>query len=460
MSATPTDFETYIDAYGVSWNVYNFTSYSNTNYISITFEDGLHYLKDNGLINIQLEEGSIFTGYEEYVEGVLVDTSAPYFQNAGKIVSYYDSPITIAEIQQSLTAYDAIDGNVTNNITLVSDNYTQNISVLGLYECVFSVSDQAGNTSEVTVFVELADVLAPVFSNVPVVQAVYPNVYTVENIKGMMSASDNYDGDISSQIVLINDNYTDNASVVGNYSMEFQVTDSSGNSENYIQQIMVVDNEYPIISGINNISVGYDRELSVSEVMGYLSYTDNYDIESSLELVLETNTYTNNSRVLGNYEMSFSVTDSSNNKTIHRVDINVVDEIGPIVYFNSSIIQTYTDTVMSLPDFTKLLVNTKEINPELSYYVTVRYDSYSKNANTPGIYHLKLNLKNEQGDELTKDLEIRVVERPIDFIVVPSNPEEDVTVYTYQLQTYIIGGVLTVLLVVSNIVWVVISKKK
>lgn len=441
------------------WYYYTFITTSDTNYISIIFDDTDEHFLVNGLSSTQLEEGDSFTGYEPYIEGVLIDTQAPYFQNAGTVMSYYDSPITVSEIQAALTAYDAVDGNVTSNISLVQDNYTSFIDSLGTYSVIFEVTDSSSNSTQVTIEVEVVDVLKPVFSELDTIQAVYPNIYTVNDILSMLSASDNYDGDISNQIVLVNDNYTAGADTVGIYEMTFSVADSSGNTETYTQSIEVVDDQSPIISGVTSITVGYDSVVTQNQVEENLIFTDNYDDASSLSLVLENDDYSDNTTTLGMYSMIFSVTDSSGNTTNQTVSITVVDEIGPLLYFDSSIIQTYTDTVMSLPDFTQLLINTNEIENQV-YFVTITYDSYTKNASQPGTYHLSLNLKNETGDEITKDLEIRVIERPVDYVYesVPIIAEE--MTFFEKYKSYLAGGIASILLVFSNIVWLMVFKKK
>ncbi|XMB71715.1 hypothetical protein RJI07_06275 [Mycoplasmatota bacterium WC30] len=439
---------------------FSFTTTSETNYLSIAFHNESNYFQINGLTDIQLEEGNQFTGYEPYTEGALIDTSAPYFQNANKVISYYDSPITLNEIQSALVAYDAIDGDVTSNISVITENYTENMGVLGSYSIIFEVTDSSNNSSQINVVVDVVDVLKPVFSNLDTIPAVYPNSYTVQDILGMLSASDNYDGDISSSIIMIGDDYSENTNIVGVYQMIFSVTDSSGNSETYYQDIEVVDDQAPIISGTTSIIIGYDSIITEDDVKANLSFTDNYDDIGNMELILESDSYSENHNTLGDYSMVFSVTDSSGNKTNKIININVVDELGPVVYFDSSIIQTYDDTVMALPDFTELLVNSNEIDKYTDYYVTVKYDSYTKNANIPGVYHISLNLKTELGKELNKDLEIRVLKRPSDYVQIADPKLDNQESFLERYSNYIIKGALSLLLVVSNVVWVVILKKK
>ncbi len=442
------------------WYSYTFLTSSSCNYLSISFENINGYFDGYGMNHFQLEEGMVFTSYEQYIEGTIIDTSAPYFQNAGTVVSYYDSPITVTEIQSALTAYDSIDGDVSSDIVLVSDGYTANNTILGVYDVVFEVSDTAGNTTQITIEVELVDILQPVFSTVGTLTAVFPNTYTVNYIKSLLSASDNYDGDVTDDIFLVSDEYTPNSSIVGTYEVTFSVRDSSGNTAEYIQEIVVVDEEGPIINGVETIVIGYDSPITIAEIMADISYIDNYDLTEDLELVLESDNYSSNPSVLGSYEVEFSVTDSSGNKNYHRVTIDVVDELGPMVYFDSSVIQTYTDTVMSLPDFTQLLINANELSKDLDYYISVIYDSYTKNASVPGVYHLNLNFQTETGDNLEKEFEIRVVERPIDYIHQGGQETVVEEPFFSRFQEVIIGGSLSFLLVVSNVVWIVLLKRK
>jgi hypothetical protein len=424
-------------------NVYyfTFTTPAECNYLEFDFNDNGSYVSGSELIDVQLEEGLIATVYEPYIQGDIMDTSSPYFIGSNSIISYYDQPITVVEIQSSLSAYDDIDGDLSANITVVQDNYTANIGTLGTYSVIFSVTDNSMNSTEMTVNVQLVDVLAPVFSNVSTITAVYPNTYTVQDIIAMLSASDNYDADVSHLITLVEDNYTVNSNIVGTYQMDFQVTDSSGNISYYTQAISVVDVEGPVISGNETISIGYNHQLTPTIVMEGLGVIDNYDDQLTLNIVLESDNYSINYNKLGQYSMQFSVTDSSGNKTYKTINITVVDEIGPVVYFDSSIIQVYSDTVLSLPDFAQLLVKTNELNQGEDYYITIKYDNYTNHAQNPGTYHLSLDFEDSKGDVLTKEFQIRVLDRGYDYIFVQDHIEDkDQSSFWQQNMLYAIGG--------------------
>ncbi len=437
-----------------------FKTESNTNYLSLRFPYA-PFFTTFGMNGFMLEEGTTYDGYEAYIEGNLMDTTSPYFQSAGTVISYVDTPISVGEIQSALKAYDAIDGDVSSSIIVTEDNYTASCFVLGTYTIIFAVADSSGNLSNIEVNVQVVDAVNPMFTDIGLIKAVYPNSYSLENIIAMLSASDNYDGDISSYIVLETDGYSANDQILGIYEMEYSVTDSSGNTAEYIVQIEVVDEDCPLFSGTTSIVIGYDSIISAAQVKSGLSVTDNYDLSSSLSIELLSDSYTNNHDILGNYEMVFEVYDSTGNRTEQVVNLSVVDEIGPVVYFDCSIIQVYNDTVLSLGDIAYLLSKTNEINAFENYNVIVLYDSYSRHASTPGTYHLSLEFMGDSGQILTKNFQIRVNERPIDYYYEALDVGE-ITMISFwnNYKWYLLSGGLTGMLFISNLFVIIFMKKK
>lgn len=432
----------------------SFHSPVNANKMSISFLEEEAYFELNGLSQMMLEEGTVFTAFEDFIYGTLIDTASPEFLNVNEVISYVHSPISVEDIKDSLQAYDTIDGNLSSLISVKTDNYSAHNDTLGLYSIVFEVNDLSGNHSEASVNVRVVDVLKPVFSTVETIVMPYPQTYSIEDIKALLSASDNYDGDISSSIELLEDLYTTNQSVVGNYTVSFKVEDSSGNSETTTVSINVVDNEAPVISGIKDIVIGYDETITTQAVISQLSAIDNYD--SSLSFVIVSNNYTDNRYNLGLYEILVSVTDTSGNITYETVSIEVVDEIGPILYFDSSIIQTYQDYVLSLEDFIDLLSLSSEFTGLTGASVEVLYDSYSNHATIPGIYHVKLLIHKTDSETIEKDFQITVKE-DLDYIYNPENVTQ--TFFEQNFQLFIIGG-LGFIVVLTNIIWFMHFKRK
>lgn len=434
---------------------YTFDIPVNGNYLEIYFYS-IHEDYQNIFPDIQLEEGHSATSYEAYIEGTMIDTTSPYFQSSGTIVSYVDQPITALEIQNALSAFDKVDGDVSANITLLNDRYTASMDTLGTYSLDFSVSDSSGNVSQISVNVEVVDVLAPVFSDLTEVTAIYPNDYSSQDIIDMLSASDNYDGDISSQITLVSDGYTENASLIGTYPMQFSVEDGSNNITYHDLLVHVVDQEAPLIEGDDTLVVGYNNYYSEDSMLSSLSVSDNYD--QGLEVTIVSNPYKNNYQTIGDYTVVFSATDSSGNQTEKTLNVQVVDQIGPMIYLDLSVIQVYSDTVMTLPDFAQLLTKTKELDQEKDYLVTVKYDSYSAHAKTPGTYHMQIRFEDDFGDFIDKDFQINVLDKGSDGIVF-GQVNDDISFIERHRQELIYGGG-SLVFIASNMVWFIIFRKK
>jgi len=434
---------------------YLFHTPLNTNKIEIKILDLESYFLLNGFSAMILEAGSTFDGFEDFIYGTIVDTTSPEFSDINTVYSYVQSPILVTEIQASLSAIDAIDGDVTSRISVVSDTYTPHMDTLGTYSILFEVTDLSGNAKQAEIFVNVIDVLKPEFSVIEPILIPYGSTYTVSEILLMLHASDNYDGDISGLISLVEDNYSSNKMIVGNYTMTFSVSDSSGNQASQTIEIYVIDEEAPIITGETTIVVGYDETITISEILQSLSVSDNYD--SQLDFVTESDNYTENRYIIGSYHIEFSVTDSSLNVSSVIINIEVVDEIGPILYFDSSIIQTYSDTVLALEDFIHLLSITNEISNIESINIKVLYDSYTSHASIPGVYHLKLSIESSETDSFEKEFQI-IVKDSEEHIYIP---QEDLEVsFIEKYKNYLVIGAIGFITIASNVVWIIVTKKR
>ncbi|MCK7486589.1 MAG: hypothetical protein MZU97_14490 [Bacillus subtilis] len=93
---------------------------------------------------------------------------------------------------------------------------------------------------------------------------------------------------------------------------------------------------------------------------------------------MKSDGYSAHLRQIGAYAVVFEVVDSSGNATQYSVIVNVLDGIGPIVYIDASIVRVYNSEVLTLEDFTTLLVRAGELKAASEYRVTVRFDSYTR----------------------------------------------------------------------------------
>jgi hypothetical protein len=444
---------------------FTFKTPANCNYLSLSFRNGQEVLLPSSIANMQLEEGTSSTvgpiNPEPYVQGTLIDMNGPVFSGNCVVISNVDDPFTLAEIRSGITAVDSISGDVTAGISVISDEYTGNEHLLGEYAIVFQVMDAAANITDFECTVKVVDIASPIISGPENVIVPFPQTKTIVELQALLSASDNFDGSLNADLVMTENGYTANAALIGTYEVSFSVEDSSGNVGTYTLTVTVVDDQAPVFTGITEMIIGYDVALSISEIQGSLTVLDGYDGDLTGSIFVKTNGFSGHEHEIGEYMMVFSVEDSSGNQSDKTVMIKIVDTIGPIIYYDTSIIKVYNTTVLALTDFTNLLKKSGELDPNSSYSVTIRYDSYSKFATTPGVYHLKLSFEDQNGKSSNKDLRIIVSDQEADYIEqLPIIPIETEPSFFQKFQTWIIGGSAVLLTIGSNLIWLLTRKKR
>lgn len=159
------------------------------------------------------------------------------------------------------TANDAEDGDLTAQITFNSNVDT---SVAGSYSIDYSVTDSAGNTSSISRTVNV------ITGDIPIISLLGNTVETISlgdtYIDAGATASDTEDGDLTSNIVI---NSSVDTSIIGSYSISYNVVDSQQNvAAEVIRTVNVVDPG--IASGVLQIydvdgtSLFYDDAITAS----------------------------------------------------------------------------------------------------------------------------------------------------------------------------------------------------
>ena len=149
----------------------------------------------------------------------------------------------------------------------------------------------------------------------------------VDYFQSFLSAYDETDGDLTSSIYLMNDNYTTNKHVKGTYNIEFGVSDAAGNISSIIVKVTVGDTTKPVITGNSTkVQTSYTQTWNVATFKSTLVASDNYDTMTNANIVLDSDGYTTNKTILGTYNVVFSLTDASGNKTTFTKQVEVIDD--------------------------------------------------------------------------------------------------------------------------------------
>ncbi|WP_111683126.1 immunoglobulin-like domain-containing protein [Winogradskyella tangerina] len=241
--------------------------------------------------------------YTVIIQGSGPDTEAPVITLNGASTINLDLGDTYTEL--GATATDNVDGNLTSSIVVGGD--TVNTNVVGSYVVTYNVSDTAGNAAtEVTRTVNVnPDTTPPVITLIGA-STIDLNVGEAYNELGA-TATDNFDGDISANIVITG---TVNTSVAGTYFVNYNVSDSSGNAAAQVTRTVNVeaDTTPPVINLIGASTIN----LTVGDpyVEQGATATDNLDGDITANIVIGGSVDTNTA---GSYQVTYNVSDAAGN---------------------------------------------------------------------------------------------------------------------------------------------------
>ena len=135
---------------------------------------------------------------------------------------------------EGVTAYDKEDGDLTDKIEVVLGRFNKN--VVGTYPITYTVTDSQGETTSVTIniTVEAGDKEGPMLTGVQDKTIIVGD--TSFSLTGGVAASDTHDGDVTNKIVVKG---TVDPWTVGEYEVEYSVSDNSNNETKVTRKITV-----------------------------------------------------------------------------------------------------------------------------------------------------------------------------------------------------------------------------
>lgn len=382
--------------------------------IEIIASDMDRFYSFYGIENFQLQEGLTATPYEEYVIP-LVDTTNPEFNGSGAFITSYQAELLIEDIVYNhIQVYDEVDGDLSNSIVILEDNYSSNKTVIGAYDVMLSVSDLSGNTAYFILTVLVKDEISPIINVADVIEIdVDEDISLTDVISSAVTYYDDYDQ--STVFTILEDGFTANKATLGTYNVTIQVTDSSLNETTVTFAITVRDYDAPTLVSESVFYVDVDNSVSVNDIITLLEVVDNYD--SGAEIIVNNDDYTLNKETTGIYFVDVSLQDSSGNSEVVRLTIHVEDYLPPVVMGPSTMQFSY-ENAMTIQQIKELYVMTDNYDVLTVEDIVIVSDLYSNREVEIGEFTIQFSVSDDFGNNTLFQLTVTIFDdvAPIIFI--------------------------------------------
>jgi len=354
-----------------------------------------------------------------------------------------DQPSTIDEIQAQLTVSDEEDGDLTDFIYIVHDNYSDNQNKLGDFVVIFGVKDSQGVETTLAITVRNVDINAPEFILEAESTLDIPQYSRLATNLPRIKAIDSYEGDLTTEIS-IEGLEAINTNEIGSHTLIYSVSDSSGNTQTQEFTVNVVDSTNPEIQAPNTIIKRSDTILEANFFLDYISATDDIDgiITNRIEVV--SNAYLGNANKSGTYQVIVSVSDLQGNYIDHTFNIKVVDTMIPRLIIDNYYWVIGNDYQITDEDYIKTLRSIEDL-PNLKYVFNTTYDNYTSVYTQLDTFQKDFILQSSSGEEFTRTIVLEVVE-------ASSNLVEQDPSFIQSNSRIIFGGVIGVCFIALFIV--------
>jgi len=337
----------------------------------------------------------VFGEFEDYsIEISEFDRTAPTLTLDGLLrdtIEVFDT-----WVEPGYTAIDLLDGNITADVTVTNP---LDVNVTGSYTIAYEVYDKSGNKAYKERVIVVQDTELPTIT-LNGADTVYVDVLT-SYVEQNATAKDNYD---NSPAVIITGNV--DTAVLGNYSVQYCVTDIEGNGPVCISRVVIVrDIEDPIIALKGDAKVTIDQCGSYVD-SGY-TVTDNF-IQSVT--VGTSGTWAGSTDDVGTFDITYTATDGGGNSAMVTREIEVVDNVNPVLALNGNLV----DTVLRWSEYTDAGVTPSDFCNESSS-VSVETGGTFVNTQSPGVYTRTYEGEDASGNKSGVVQRIIVVVNPIGF---------------------------------------------
>ena len=317
-------------------------------------------------------------------------------------------------IEQGATAKDNTGHDISNLLVRTGN---LDINTLGTYVLTYSVTDAFNFVATKTRKVIVMDTTKPVIKSITGSDTIRYQVGTP--YVDQLAVTDNYWTNLT---------YTRtgsiNVNVIGNYTLQYNATDGSGNHANTYYLVVRIDNTFPPVVSLNGKA---DMTVDAKTIFADpgITYSSPYYSTQSLSVTKSPATGPN-MNTLNTTTIVYTVCDPSTNCTSVTRTVHVVDRIAPVItlvganpYYHTRF-QQYVDPGV-------LLTDNFYTDPQLRPNFTPDYSKVSNDK--PGVYYVTYDITDPSGNIADQVTRMVIVEEKVEAGIGSVNTNGQMKLY-------------------------------
>jgi hypothetical protein len=306
------------------------------NPLSISIEEDAYSLSSQLPGTYQMIFMSTFNNITKryYLDVRVFDATAPVLTIEGRITMPLTEKVSVESLLSEILVQDNVDVMDSTDLVIIEDTYTPATQV-GLYEVMVSVTDLSGNTSFLTVEVELIDRHGPDITG-PMSIYLYTQDEPISNSMILDKYVINDDVDGLNVTVSFELNNYNQQTLPGTYMMTILAKDTLNNISRFSLNIHVIENGGPIFT-TNEIVLALDTASEMSDdqlIEWFINHTLSTGYSVSHVRVM-FNEYENMEKTAGSYYVYLSYQVNGEQQTSRmRIDVeNQANKPNDYLYF-------------------------------------------------------------------------------------------------------------------------------
>lgn len=317
----------------------------------------------------------------------VTDTTKPVITATNKITGN-STCLSQADLLALFSATD--DVTASPNITIVTDNYTENYRKPGSYTVIAKATDDAGNSSQATATITVTDTTAPTITAINATKnQSYTTKLTEAELKALFKVSDDVTATDKIVVTIVTDNYTAKYNTPGSYTVTAKATDEAGNTAQATVTIKVIDDIKPVIVLTKEIKTTTQLALTMADIAKYVKATDAIDGNITPQIT-DKDGYLTKTNKVGTYNFEVTATDKSGNVAKETFVIIVEDKDVPVITVSGYTITAAAGQVYKRSDIIKFLIQTGQLTEEEADTVSVESNYFDSENPEAGNYELTI----------------------------------------------------------------------